>query len=107
MPECCVVCDYTSFNILLSANPVLDQFENIKVGVTNSTLKPPTSHSASDYQSCGVFLGRLPLNSRIRFPCESAKGRYVFVKFMLQTPSTEVEMYVEVYVQRECYVMDA
>ena len=102
MPVSCIVCDYTSLNLLLSANPDL---KNIKVGVTNSTLKSPTSLSASDDQSCGVFLGRLPANSRIRFPCQSAEGRYVFVNFMQQIPSTEVE--VEVYVQRECYVMAA
>ena len=57
----------------------------------------------SVYDSCGRFLETLPANSRIRFPCESARGRYVFVKSPHAMTLTEVE----VYVHREYHVMAA
>ena len=57
----------------------------------------------SVYNSCGRFLEKLPEHSRIRFPCESAKGRYVFLNNWHQMTLAEVE----VYVHREYHVMAA
>ena len=76
---------------------------NFDVGVTSAALTashPPTRLSTAEYHTCGVFLQWLQTHSRVRIPCESARGRYVFVK----KRANEYKMILdemEVYVQRK------
>ena len=88
---------YSSIHIFIYINLSLPaDTGDIEVGVS-LTIDP------SVYDSCGRFLETVSANSRIRFPCESAKGRYVFVNSLYQITLTEVE----VYVHREYHVMAA
>ena len=74
-------------------------------GVTEvplSTDQPPTTLASTQYHLCGVVVAMLQQHSRFRTRCESAAGRYVFVRWR---PSPILSMSVcemEVYVQCEC-----
>ena len=66
--------------------------------------KKPPHVTAANYHKCGVFVNRLPDNTITRFPCMSAKGRYVIV---MSKKTNDLKMMrvceVEVYVLRECH----
>jgi len=74
---------------------------DVVVGVTD--IKPydlPASFTANDlrYRLCGLLIGSQEY-TRMRFPCKSATGSYVFIKKIRNNPTT-VKLYeVEVYVQ--------
>ena len=71
------------------------------VGVTD--MKPrdlPANVTANDirYHLCGILVGSQEY-TRMRFPCKSATGSYVFIKKIRPSP---MELYeVEVYAQRK------
>ncbi|KAK2140890.1 hypothetical protein NP493_5522g00000 [Ridgeia piscesae] len=77
--------------------------DNFDVGVTDIPLaadKPPTSLATADYHICGAFVDTLPTHSRVRLPCESARGRYVFVRArgdggLAKMMICEMEVYVQ------------
>ena len=79
--------------------------DNFDVGVTDIPLaadKPPTSLATADYHICGAFVDTLPVHSRVRLPCESARGRYVFVRTNGNGGLAKVMICeMEVYVQRK------
>ena len=79
--------------------------DNFDVGVTDIPLaaeKPPTSLATADYHICGAFVDTLPTHSRVRLPCESARGRYVFVRARGDGGLTKMIICeMEVYVQRK------
>ena len=96
-------------NALLITRVVYDNSgqTNFDVGVTDIQLaadKPPTRLSTAEYHLCGVFVDTLQTHSRVRIPCQSASGRYVFVR-RRATVNPMVLCEVEVYVQRECHVV--
>ena len=79
--------------------------DNFDVGVTDIPLaadKPPTSLATADYHICGAFVDTLPTHSRVRLPCESARGRYVFVRARGDGGLAKMIICeMEVYVQRK------
>jgi len=78
---------------------------NFDVGVTSTTLTAthsPTRLSTAEYHTCGVFLDWFKKYSRVRIPCESARGRYVFVRKRDNEFPPLVLYEMEVYVQRKC-----
>ena len=76
---------------------------DVVVGVTD--IKPrdlPGSFTANDlrYRLCGILIGSQAY-TRMRFPCKSATGSYVFIK-KIRPSLTTVELHeVEVYAQRK------
>ncbi|KAI0238241.1 Ficolin-2 [Lamellibrachia satsuma] len=82
---------------------------NFDVGVTDIRLaadKPPPRLSTAEYHLCGVFVDTLQTHSRVRIPCQSASGRYVFVR-RRATVNPMVLCEVEVYVQPPTLLVNA
>jgi len=82
------------------------------VGVTEvplSTDQPPTTLASTQYHTCGVVIAKLQQHSRFRTRCESAAGRYVFVRWrpspILPMGVCEVEVYVQCEYLRICRIV--
>lgn len=82
---------------------IVTGLSHVVIGVTDV---PPEDEllvnlTAADprYHLCGILANKQDSNTRLRVPCKSARGRYVFIK---KTVAEDMKLYeVEVYVQRK------